>query len=220
MTSNTSRRVMLMAKGATKAAGFKRLHSDREQGIGWEVWTLNDMPPTEWTTAHFELHAMTPVYREWISSRVDLAKYPQLYLQQADVTLPNSIAFPIRGVIDASGSNYLANTVALQLALLYMQHKEGYEVDTIALYGVDYVTAETMAQMKIRLKKDDRELFKMGAIEATYGRACCEYWLGRLAELKIKFLIHAHSELFTTSPGFGRHVYGYEGNIIGGRGAL
>ena len=76
MTSNTSRRVMLMAKGATKAAGFKRLHSDREQGIGWEVWTLNDMPPTEWTTAHFELHAMTPTYREWISSRVDLAKYP------------------------------------------------------------------------------------------------------------------------------------------------
>jgi hypothetical protein len=220
----TGRKLMILAKGATKAAGVHKAKADGD----WEVWTLNDMALHDLNPVHFELHQWTPQYAEWMMAKNDLRKFGTVYMIKPVPELPNSVEFPLAEVVNTHNSNYLGNTIALQLALALYQHKQGRYIGTLALYGVDYITQATL---DIEMARDpecmkaisewtdkDRDTFRMGTVEANYGRACTEYWLGRMAECGISFVVHAQSELFTTSPGWGRHIYGYEGNIVDGKG--
>lgn len=211
------RKLMIMAKGGTKQAGFKKARSE----TGWEVWTLNDMFYPAFCAAHFELHAWHEPYRSAMLERCDIRKLPVVYMQETHEDIPGSRRFPIEDIVQEHQSAYLANSIALELAFALWQHKHGQPIAQLALYGVDYITSSTAATLNVTFKCDEeREQFEMGTIEATYGRACSEYWLGRIQECKIPLIVHQHCELFTTSPGFGRHVYGYEGDIVRGKGHL
>ncbi len=220
----TGRKLMIMAKGATKAAG---IHRAKKEG-DWEVWTLNYMHYPDLDPVHFELHQWTPEYANWMLAKNDLRKLRKVYMIQAVPELPNSEELPLAEIIKTHDCNYLGNTIALQLAFALYQHKRGDTIKTLALYGVDYITQATLdfqtsrdANFLMAITEwtdEQRDTFRMGTVEATYGRACTEYWLGRMAECGIGFVVHAQSELFTTSPGWGRHIYGYEGDIMHGKG--
>jgi len=82
---------------------------------------------------------------------------------------PNLIEYPLEFVLNATGGPcYFNSTPSYALGLVYASHTEGCPlvpepIDTLAIFGCDFAYAP-------------------GIWKGEKGRACMEYWLGRIQE--------------------------------------
>lgn len=105
-----------------------------------------------------------------------------VYTSYPHPDMPNSVAYPIREVVDELKFPYFNNTVAYAVALAIYE-----KFDTIGLFGCDFTYADRHA--------------------AESGRACVEYWLGRAKMSGISVLLADRTSIFDHSAG--RALYGY-----------
>lgn len=109
--------------------------------------------------------------------------HPCIITSTAHEEFPNSVAFPIKEVVNVLGYAYFNNTTAYAVALaVYLR------VRHLKLYGMDFTA-------------DGRD----AKLEA--GRACVEFWLGRATLQGMKVTIAKTSTLCDQS--IGRRLYGY-----------
>ena len=129
-----------------------------------QVWTINAGCGTFRHDVVFDMH--TPTYlKNNSATRIDarrawLKKHDRpIIMPRADPEYPTSQTYPLRRVIEESNSTYFTTGLAYLLALALVSG-----VRELALYGVDFSYD--------REKKTHDEP----------GRACCEYWVGRLIQ--------------------------------------
>ena len=115
-----------------------------------------------------------------------------LWVMKPDRDLPNARVFPLAGVRDLVGREYLTSTFAYQLALALYEHMDGHPISKLHLYGINLTAME----------------------EYAHQRPCAEYWLGRLEQAGVEVIIPTKSALLKgqTYPEMGgsdlaRHAY-------------
>lgn len=168
---------------------------DHPEAWDLEVWTVNAGARAFNHDVVFDMHTDEYIYslpeselmkvlprREWLKTHDKPIVVPKVVPE-----LPTSVAYPLKLVVEQTRSNYFANGLSYMLALAYM-----CGVRQLFLFGTDF-----------SYKADDKHL----AIES--GRACSEYWLGRLAEAGCMICVSAASPLMDTKERSKGIIYGH-----------
>jgi hypothetical protein len=109
-----------------------------------------------------------------------------IIMPKASPEFPTSITYPLKEVYERTNSLYFSNGVAYMLAMAYC-----CDVEQLMMFGCDF--------------SYDRNT----NTHDEQGRACCEYWVGRLVEkgCKVGFGSETHfMDSHTRSQG---QIYGY-----------
>jgi hypothetical protein len=162
----------------------------------WEVWTINAGAKCFRHDIVFDMH--TP---EWLDEKIRQAGKPDaplkrrewmkdhdrpIVMPEANPDYPTSIAYPWEEVIENVGTPYFANGMAYPLALAMASG-----VKQIKLFGIDFSYARDTAT------HDEQ------------GRACCEYWIGRMIERGVKVGHSNVTHLLDANTRQDGSVYGY-----------
>jgi hypothetical protein len=171
-----------------------------------EIWTINaggavfrhdllwDMHTPEWLSK-MDYHPANK-RREWLKSHDK-----PIVMPKADENYPTSMTFPLRTAIEKTNSVYFATGIAYMFAWAYV-----CDVKRLRLFGCDF--------------SYDRNT----NTHDEQGRACCEYWVGRLIEKGTRVEVTANThflDMLTRSQG---KIYGYNDPVVfdhpidGGRG--
>jgi len=130
-----------------------------------EVWTLNMGSAIFRHDVVFDMHEDEYLVGDKAAPRIDkrrewLKKHDKpIIMPKALSDFPTSLTYPLREVIEGTGSTYFSTGVAYMLALAYM-----CKVRQLKLFGIDF--------------SYDRSL----ATHNEPGQKCCEYWTGRIQE--------------------------------------
>ena len=159
-----------------------------------EVWTINagarlfrhdvlwDMHTPEWLASlDDKTRDRTQRRRDWLKNHDK-----PIVMPKAMPDYPTSITYPLRQVIERTNSCYFATGIAYMLAMAMC-----CEVKRLRLFGCDFSYARDT-------NTHDEQ-----------GRACAEYWIGRLVERGCHVGSSANSHLmdgFKRSRGL---IYGY-----------
>jgi hypothetical protein len=176
---------------AIVAMGYshKEFISDMSRGTKRfdEVWTLNGFGKT---IAHDRFFLMDDLkmqevragQNKYVEGLLDTAKnHPgPVYTSRVYPDYPNLVEYPIEGVINATGSCYLNNSVPYMIA-----YAVALGVEEISIYGADYTYGD---------KRTER------------GRGCVEFWLGLATARGIKVNVPEASSLL---DGGSTEIYGY-----------
>lgn len=168
-------------------------HRDFLDDLG-EVWTINagcrlfrhdvlwDMHTPKWLDKKKLDRAIRR--REWLKQH---GHDKPIMMPRADPDFPTSVTFPLRQVIEETNSVYFSSGMAYLLAMAYC-----CKVKRLRLFGCDFSYARD-------INTHDEQ-----------GRACCEYWVGRLIEkgTRVEVTNNTHFlDMLTRSKG---HIYGYD----------
>ncbi len=166
---------------------------------GWEVWTINagaklfnhdivfDMHEPAWLERHCKARKTdVPLKRrEWLKTHDK-----PIVMPKADPDFPTSVTYPLKKVVEMVGTPYFANGMSYPLALAMC-----CGVKQLKLFGVDF------SYDRDRNTHDEQ------------GRACAEYWIGRLVQTgcnvghpKATHLLDSHNRSQGT-------IYGYEAKM-------
>lgn len=176
-----------------------------------EVWTINagaavfrhdvlwDMHTTEWL---FRLDDRTIgralQRRHWLK-----VHDKPIIMPKTDPEIPMSVAYPLRKVIEGTKSCYFATGIAYMLAMAYL-----CDVEELWLFGCDFSYARNT-------NTHDEQ-----------GRACAEYWIGRLVERGTRVAHTSKTHLMDAHKRSKGLIYGYHEPIVmdypltGGRGVF
>jgi hypothetical protein len=148
---------------------------------GHEVWTVNSGGLSLRHDLVFDMHTEEYLYsqpyeqlnrllgrRKWFETHDKPIMMPRALPQY-----PTSVTYPLKLVVESAKANYFTNSGAYMLALAYI-----CGVQELLLFGWDYAST----------KKD-------GSQFVENGRACSEYWLGRLTEAGCTVVIPETSRL-------------------------
>ena len=135
---------------------------------GHEVWTVNSGGLTFKHDVVFDMHTEEYIYsqdtkqlKKILGRRKFLKTHDKpILMPRALPEYPTSVTYPLRLVVEQTRCNYFNNTGAYMMALAYL-----CGVRELIIFGMDYAA-----------EKDD------GSLYVENGRACVEYWLGRLTE--------------------------------------
>ncbi len=137
----------------------------QDMGDVGEVWTINaggvcfrcdvlwDMHSDEW------IEQLQPIMRKRVIKRREwLKNYDKpVVMPKAKPEYPTSVTYPLREVIEKTSSVYFGTGMAYMLAMAL-----ACEVKRLRMFGCDF--------------SYDRQ----SNTHDEQGRACCEYWVGRL----------------------------------------
>lgn len=138
---------------------------DNFEGLEGEVWTINSGAALYRHDVVFDMHT-----EEWIADLDDQTKGrclrrrewlkthdKPIVMPRAMAIYPTSVTYPLREVIERTGSAYFASGIAYLLAMAIC-----CEVKQLKMFGCDF--------------SYDRDT----NTHDEQGRACAEYWVGRL----------------------------------------
>lgn len=175
-----------------------------------EIWTINAGASCFYHHVVFDMHdegwvaSMNPMYRERVARRRDFLKTHDrpVIMPKADPTIPTSVAYPLGEVIERTKSVYFATGMAYMLALAYC-----CEVKHLRLFGTDF------SYERDRNTHDEQ------------GRACAEYWVGRLVQQGTKLSTSTRTHFMDGHRRSQGHIYGYHERVemafpIDGKGNL
>ena len=160
-----------------------------------EVWTINAGALAFRHDVVFDMHT-----EEYVYSRVDglldrILARRKLYethdkpvvMPQALDKYPTSQTYPLKLVMDTLRTDYFINGMCYMLAMAHL-----CDVHRLVMMGADFFAE----------KPDGRQFMEDG-------RACVEYWLGRLAEKGTQVLVTDKSQVLGANVRGNRMIYGY-----------
>lgn len=155
-------KLIILGLGRTVHDRISQVYATYED-LDWEVWTINaggllfrhDVLWDMHTDAYVE--TLKPETRALVHRRREALKaYDRpIMMPKAHPDLPTSVTFPLREVVECTGSTFFANGLSYLLAMALCCH-----VKRLQMYGCDLAY------------RDDHH--------PKQGLACCEYWIGRL----------------------------------------
>lgn len=172
----------------------------------WEVWILNTLGSNKevprWDR-QFELHDLkltqTPAhgnYYDWLTKQ----ERPVFLRDEPPAEFRNGVRFPLDRILNhfklLTGSNYLTNSVSMEMALAIYEHETGpVPVSDLGLWGVD------MAQHGFAQGGHN------GPFTSEYARQrpSVEFWCGVAAGKGIRLHIPPQSDLLKCAC-----IYGYQ----------
>lgn len=176
-----------------------------------EVWTINagaavfrhdivfDMHTEEWVaTLKGKTAQRVMRRREWLKDHDK-----PIVMARAVPELPTSITYPLREVYEAVGSLYFSTGIAYMLALAF-----ACDVKELNMFGCDF------SYQRDTNSHDEQ------------GRACAEYWVGRLVQKGCKVAHSGRSHFMDMHKRSEGRIYGYHEPVVmdfpldGGRGKL
>jgi hypothetical protein len=170
--------------------------SDRADFSG-EVWTINAGGMAFQHDVVFDMHTEEYVFsQDEVTLNRILARRKWLETHNKPVVMPKalpryptSLSYPLKLVHEKTNSDYFACGMAYMLAMAFL-----CDVKLMIIMGCDYIAQKT-----------DRD----GTVRMEDGRACVEYWIGRMAERGCKFMVTEKSPLCGASTRGSGKVYGY-----------
>lgn len=168
----------------------------RNPAFKGEVWTLNSGILAFRHDVGWDMHT-----EEYIHSRdektvarvLSRQKFYETHnkpivMPKAYERFPTSVAFPLAKVVAITKSDYFHNGMAYMLAMALL-----CEVKTLYLIGSDWIVEHP----------DGRSFMENG-------RACVEYWLGRIAQTGCDVIVTHKSPVLMANERAGNHtIYGY-----------
>lgn len=163
---------------------------------GWEVWTINAGAKCFSHDIVFDMH--TP---EWLEEKVKKRGKPDaplkrrewmkthdkpIVMPKASPEYPTSITYPLREVVEAVGTPYFSNGLSYPIALMLV-----CGVKAVKLFGCDF--------------SYDRNT----NTHDEQGRACCEFWLGRLVQSGAQVAHSNNTHLLDAHTRADGTIYGY-----------
>jgi hypothetical protein len=178
----------------------------------WEVWTINaggkcfshdvvwDMHERGWLERHCANgKGDAPLKRrEWLKTHDKPVVMPR-----RDPEIPMSVQYPLKKVVEMVGTPYFSNGMAYPLAMALC-----CGVKHLKMFGVDF--------------SYDRDM----NTHDEQGRACCEFWLGRLVHSGCNIAHSQNTHLMDANTRADGTIYGYDSKMTfdfpkgGGRGVF
>lgn len=164
---------------------------------GWngEVWTINAGGLAFRHDVVFDMHTEEYIFsenegklerilerRKWFETHDKPVVMPKALPQY-----PTSMTYPLKLAIQLLRTDYFANGMAYMLAMAHL-----CDVKQLFVFGADFLAD----------KPDGRQFIEDG-------RACVEYWMGRLAEKGCQVWVTEKSPVLGASTRIKREVYGY-----------
>jgi hypothetical protein len=171
-----------------------------QPGFDAQVWTINSGMRAFRHDVVFDMHTeeyieqQEDTKRERIAERRGWMKIHNkpIVMPKALDDYPTSMTYPLKLVMDTLKTDYFTNGMAYMLALACL-----CEVKMIYMIGADYMVA-----------KPDGRVF------VEDGRACLEYWLGRLVERGCQVRVTDKSALLAANVRGNRMIYGYHNPVV------
>lgn len=160
-----------------------------------EVWTINAGAKLFRHDILWDMHT-----KEWLEKlKIERALKRHEYLKKHDKPImmpkatediPMSVTYPLRKVIERTNSCYFASGLAYPLAMAYC-----CDVERLRLFGCDFSYARDT-------NTHDEQ-----------GRACCEYWIGRLVEKGVRVEVTNNTHLLDMISRSQGKIYGYDEKV-------
>jgi hypothetical protein len=155
-----------------------------------EVWTINcggrffphDMLFDMHTNEWLERHRLL---REKKRRLEYMGRTKPVVMPYADPDIPCSVAYPLQEVIELTGDDYFACGPSYMLALALVSGCQN-----LKLYGLDFSAPH-------------------GIGHSERGRACCEYWAGRLIQSGTHVEVAKTSQFMAGADRTLHKLYGY-----------
>lgn len=184
--------VTLLGLGASVYDWINLTHSEFEDE--GEVWTINSGGRLFRHDVLWDMH--TPEYlagtnclranrrREWLTKH---GHDKPIIMPKALPEFPTSITYPLKQVIERTGSVYFATGLAYPMAMAYC-----CDVERFRLFGCDF------SYLRDTNTHDEQ------------GRACCEYWVGRLVEKGVRVEVSNNTHFLDMQKRSKGRIYGYD----------
>jgi hypothetical protein len=160
-----------------------------------EVWTINAGGVLFRHDVLFDMHTEAWIYglkasilERVLSRRRRLKTHDKpIYMPQALPDYPTSVTYPLADVIEKTGSCYFSAGLAYLLAMAYCCN-----VRRLSMWGCDF--------------SYDRDTNS----HDEQGRACCEYWVGRLVGIGCAVSHSASTHFMDSRRRSAGRIYGYD----------
>jgi hypothetical protein len=184
--------VTLVALGKSSYDWVRHTHKDFLEAPG-EVWTINagcavfrhdvcwDTHTKEWLEERKDKLAHVLRRREWMKTHDK-----PIVMARRDPEIPTSLTYPLRAVIEATHSYYFSGGMSYPLA-----YAHACKVKRFRLFGADF------SYDRDRNTHDEQ------------GRACAEYWIGRMVEAGVRVEYPLSTHFMDMHRRSGGHIYGY-----------
>lgn len=162
-----------------------------------QIWTINSGVKLFQHDVCFDVHVP-----EWLNNQATRKQNPNpapvgrrvwmqkhdrpIVLAKADPLIPTSLTFPLKSVIERTKSSYFTTGMAYMFACVWIVRPK-----VLRLFGCDFTY--------------DRE----AKTHDEPGRACCEWWCGRLVERGVKIEISNNTHFLDMKMRGTGHLYGY-----------
>jgi hypothetical protein len=185
--------VTIIGLGASVYDWVSRVHDEFDND--GDIWTINaggalfrhdllwDMHTPEWLEERNIQRALKR--RQWLKNHDKPIMMPKALPEY-----PTSITYPLRTIIEKTRSAYFASGLAYVLAMAYC-----CEVDRLRLFGCDF-------SYQRDINTHDEQ-----------GRACCEYWVGRLIERGTRVEVTNNTHFLDMINRFQGRIYGYHEKV-------
>lgn len=112
-----------------------------------------------------------------------------IYTSRAYADYPSSVDYPLEDVLESCGRAYFNNTAPYAIGLAIHLFKTG-KLKKLSVFGFDYTYPDVAA--------------------AEAGRACCEFWLGRLMLMGCEVFMTSDTTLLDACLPDDKKFYGYD----------
>lgn len=160
-----------------------------------EVWTINAGALCFKHDVVFDMHTEGWIYRLKHRDLVKIIKRREflkthdkpVYMPKALPGFPTSVTYPLREVVETTGSVYFSTGMSYMLAMAFC-----CDVEELMLWGCDFAY--------------DPKLSKVN----EPGRECCEYWVGRLVQKGCRVAHSQHTHFMDMHKRSRGIIYGYD----------
>jgi hypothetical protein len=164
-----------------------------------QIWTINAGALAFRHDVVFDMHTEEYCHRQEdgrlaliLARRKQFETHDKpVVMPKASPLYPTSQGFPLRLVVEALRSDYFANGMCYMLALAML-----CGVKHLSLIGADFTLERDEPDKEFRRFVED-------------GRACVEYWLGRLVERGCEVVVTDKSPVLMANQRANRMIYGY-----------
>jgi hypothetical protein len=165
--------------------------------LGGEIWTINagaavfrhdvawDMHTKEWLEQRKGKLAHVLRRREWAKGHDK-----PIVMAKSDPEIPNSFTYPLRAVIEKTHSYYFSGGLAYPLA-----YAHACDVKRFRIFGADF-----------SYNRDTNT-------HDEQGRACAEYWIGRMVEKGVRVEYSKDTHFMDMHKRGKGHIYGYHEQV-------
>lgn len=201
LTPSKCKSVALIALGKSCYNWVQLNHQNLSYTDVDEVWTINsggitfrhdlvwDMHDSAWIDGMLKNHHVKKRRECFVSHDKPIV------MPRSSPEFPTSLTFPLRQAIEVTNSCYFSTGLAYPLAWAYVLRKIG-ELETLKLHGCDF--------------SYDRNT----NTHDEQGRACAEYWVGRLIEAGVRIEVTSDSHFLDMLTRCKGRIYGYSEPVI------
>lgn len=157
-----------------------------------EIWTINAGGPIFRHDILWDMHSL-----KWLTDRkIERALKRHEYLKKHDKPImmpkydpeiPMSVTFPLKEIIEKTNSAYFSCGAAYPLAMAYC-----CDVEILRIFGFDF-----------SYERDTNT-------HDEQGRACAEYWIGRLVQKGVRIEVTNNTHFLDMKTRSTGQIYGYD----------